>query len=126
KADNNGPDYAHFAICLFRRSLSAARRQTTVRRVVIDGCWQFFRKPGEKLFLRKPGLLHQRRQNILPDGLLELRRRNLLVGAMVDPGLRSLALTIFREPFEQLVEPATEQTSDSGAAQHAAQATQHV
>src|SRR4051794_29387914 len=95
--------------------------QTTLRRVLVHGGWQFSREPREKLFLGEPCLLRQRRQDILSDSLLELRRRNLLVGARSDPRFRRLPLPILRELFEQFAEATTEQAADACAAQDAAQ-----
>src|SRR6267142_6746669 len=99
------------------------RRQTTLRRVFVDGGWQFSRQSCEKLFLGEPCLLHQRGQDILSDSLLELRRRNLLVGAGSDPRFRRLPLPVFRELFEQFAETTTEQAAGACAAQNAAQTT---
>src|SRR3954468_19639479 len=99
------------------------RRQTTLRRILVYGAWQFSCQSREKLFLGEPRLLHQRGQHILSDSLLELRRRNLLVGARSDLRFRRLPLSIFRELFEQLAEATTEQTADARTAQNAAQTT---
>src|ERR1700738_1075612 len=69
-------------------------RYATVGGVLIDRGRQFARQPGQQFLLRQPGLFFQRGQNIRPEGLLQLRRRNLLVGAVVDPGLRRVAVAV--------------------------------
>src|SRR5262245_9444189 len=93
-----------------------ARRQASIRRILVDGCRKLSRKSGKKLFLRQPRLLYQRRQDILPDRLLNLRRRNLLVGTRADPGFSGISLPVLRELLMQLIETAAEQASDAACA----------
>src|SRR5262249_30003803 len=105
-------------LCVMKSGVT--RRQTTVRRIFIDGRWQFPRQSRKKLFLRQSGLLHQCGQDILSDGLLELRRRYLLVGTGADPRFGSVSLSVLGKLLEQFAKATAKQASDPSFAQHAA------
>src|SRR6516162_5596123 len=98
----------------------------TARRVLVDGRRQFARQPGEKLVLRKAGLLLQDCQNIRLDRLFELRWSNLLVGAVIDPRLSNISQTGLLEPLEQFTKAAAQKTSHAAGDAPSTQVTDHA